>query len=69
MCKDCIKMHELTHDKENFITIARCNVLTCKEYFIIPMYGAYEKQNENKKVCQFLKMCKRLISLKNSQYL
>lgn len=55
MCKDCIKINEQTHDEENLITIARCNGLTCKEFFIIPMYGAYEKQNEIKEVCQLLK--------------
>lgn len=53
MCKDCIRMHELTHDNENLITIARCNDVSCKEFFILPMYGTYVKQNEIKEVCQF----------------
>lgn len=53
MCKDCIKTNEQTHDEENLITIARCNGLTCREFFIIPMDGAYDKQNEVKAVPQF----------------
>lgn len=53
MCKDCIKMHELTHDEENLITVAKCNGLICEEFFIIPMYGAYVKHNEIKEVSQF----------------
>lgn len=55
MCKDCIRMHELTHDNENLITIARCNDISCKEFLILPMYGTYVKQNEIKEVCQFKK--------------
>lgn len=55
MCKDCIRIHELTHDSENLITIARCNDFSCNEFFILPMYGTYVKQNEIKEVSQFLK--------------
>lgn len=55
MCKDCIRIHELTHDNENLITIARCNAFSCNEFFILPMYGTYVKKNENKEVSRFLK--------------
>lgn len=65
MCKDCIRMHELTHDSENLITIARCNDISCKEFFILPMYGTYVKQNEIKEsdpgINQASLSCKRQI--------
>lgn len=48
MCKRCVtkfKTVEFTHEQDN-LTIARCNVSTCPEYFFLPLYGAFEKENE-----------------------
>lgn len=44
--KDCIKTVELTHEQEN-LTIAKCNVSNCPEFFILPLYGAFKEENEN----------------------
>lgn len=43
--KDCIKTVELTREQDN-LTIARCNDSTCSEFFILPMCGAFENENE-----------------------
>lgn len=69
MCKDCIRRHELTHDNVNLITIARCNDISCKEFFILPMYGTYVKQSEIKEVCQFKKKIVITFYYNISQYL
>lgn len=58
--KDCIKTVELTHEQEN-LTIAKCNVSNCPEFFILPLYGAFKEENENEEVKQFSKMCNGLI--------
>lgn len=50
MCKDCIRRYELIYDNVNFIIIVRCNDISCKEFFILFMYGMYVKKNENKEV-------------------
>lgn len=57
--KDCIKTVELKREQDN-LTIARCNVSTCPEFFILPMYGAFGKENEIEEVKQFSKKCNRL---------
>lgn len=43
MCKDCIRRYELIYDNVNFIIIVRCNDISCKEFFILFMYGMYVK--------------------------
>lgn len=63
MCKRCVtkfKTVEFTDEQDN-LTIARCNVSTCPECFFLPLYGAFEKENEIEEVKQFSKMCNRLI--------
>lgn len=57
--KDCIKTVELTREQDN-LTIARCNDSTCSEFFILPMCGAFENENEIEEVKQFSQKCNQL---------
>lgn len=52
--KDCIETEKMTHE-QGILTIARCNVSECPEFFILPMYEALKKENEIEEVKLFLK--------------